>query len=168
MDPSYLWENLFIKREKKNFHDLLRSVPMFENLSRRNLSSIERILHQRTYANGEFVFHQGEVGLGMYIVEAGEVSILVEESKHEIVRLKKGEFFGETALLTEQPRSASARAIGETKLFGFFQSDLFTLINSNPKIGVAVVMNLSRIVAERFYRASQENNILREKLRDAE
>jgi CRP/FNR family transcriptional regulator, cyclic AMP receptor protein len=168
MEASYLWENLFIKKEKKNIQDLLRSVPMFENLSRRNLISIERILHRRTYVDGEYIFHKGEVGLGMYIIEEGEVSILVEQTQHEIARLVHGEFFGETALLTEQQRSASARAVGTTKVFGFFQPDLFSLIKTNSKIGVAVVMNLSRIVAERLYQSTIENNILRQKLQDAE
>ena len=167
MDAIFLWKNYFAKEQTKDIYSLLHSVPMFEQLSRSDLKAVERILHRRSYAAGEYIFRQGEPGLGMYIVQEGEVSVFIEQSKHEIVRLTDGEFFGELGLLTEHPRIASAKAAVETKLFGFFQPDLFSLIETRPRIGVSVVMNLSRIIAERLHHATLENKILHEQLSTA-
>jgi CRP/FNR family transcriptional regulator, cyclic AMP receptor protein len=167
MDAIFLWKNYFTKQATKDIYALLHSVPMFEQLSRGDLKAVERILHRRSYAEGEYIFHQGDPGLGMYIVEQGEVSVFIEQSKHEIVRLTNGEFFGELGLLTDYPRIASAKAVEDTKLFGFFQPDLFSLIETRPRIGVSVVMNLSRIIAERLHRATLENKSLLEQLGSA-
>jgi len=159
---SFLWSNFFRPDSEKDIYTLLRSVPIFEDLSRRDLKALERILHRRKYHAGEYVFREGDPGLGMYIIEQGEVSIVSESQSNEISRLRKGEFFGEMALFNDRPRNASAVAFEDTRLFGFFQPDLFGLLETHPRIGVKVVLKLARILSERLYRAGQENARLME------
>ena len=154
---SFLWDNFFQRDPEKDILTLLRGVPMFEGLSRSDLKAIERILHRRKYHAGEYIFREGDPGLGMYIIEKGEVSIVAESRSTEITRLGKGEFFGEMSLFNERPRNASALAFEETKLFGFFQPDLFGLLETRPRSGVKVVTQLARILAERLYKANTEN-----------
>lgn len=154
---SFLWGNFFQRDPEKDILTLLRGVPIFDGLSRSDLKAVERILHRRKYHAGEYIFREGDPGLGMYIIEKGEVSIVSESRSTEISRLGKGEFFGEMALFNERPRSASALAYEDTKLFGFFQPDLSGLLETRPRIGVKVVAKLASILAERLYKANTEN-----------
>jgi CRP-like cAMP-binding protein len=154
---SFLWGSFFQRDPEKDLLTLLRGVPIFEGLSRSDLKAVERILHRRKYHAGEYVFREGDPGLGMYIVEKGEVSIVSESRSTEIARLSKGDFFGEMSMFNERPRNASAVAYEDTKLFGFFQPDLFGLLETRPRIGVKVVAKLAGILAERLYKASVEN-----------
>lgn len=163
-EPFFLWSNFFRRDREKDILTLLRGVPIFEGLGRGQLRAVERILHRRKYDAGEYIFREGDPGLGMYIIESGEVSIVRESRSTEIARLGAGEFFGEMSMFNDRPRTASALAYEETKVFGFFQPDLLALLETRPSIGTKVVMMLSRILAERLYKAGEENAQLRSEL----
>jgi len=163
MSAKFLWENLYRQTKRKDIFTLLKDVPVFENLSRRELNSIEHILHRRVYAKNEHIFRFGDKGLGMYLIESGEVSIVTENNR-EIVRLTDGEFFGELALFSDRPRDADAIAARETRVFGFFQPDLLGLLETHPKVGLSIVMKLAGIITERLRRATEENNRLNDTL----
>ena len=134
--------------------DLLARVPLFEDLGRRELAALERILHRREYIRGELIFRQGERGMGMYIVQHGKVAITSEPDNQELFELKDGDFFGEVALLDESPRSATAIAKTDCSVFGFFQPDLFGLIASDSRLGVKIVLRVARFVGQRLRQAN--------------
>lgn len=148
---SALWENFF-KQEKKtpNFRAVIKDIPLFSELSRSDLASIERILHVRNYKAGETIFSQGDPGVGMFIISAGVVNIIQEPNDQLLATLNKGSFFGELSLLDEAPRSATARAVKECELLGFFQPDLFSVMAKNPKLGVKLLLQLAKIIGERL------------------
>ena len=136
--------------KKLRCRDTLRSIPIFSELSRRELAAVERILHKREYSAGEVIFRQDEPGLGMYIIESGQVSILTDESHDNMTELGDGEFFGELPLLDGGSRSATAVAKTPCRIFGFFQPDLFALIERDPKLGVKIVLSLAAIIGMRL------------------
>jgi CRP/FNR family cyclic AMP-dependent transcriptional regulator len=70
------------------------------------------------YGDGDLIFRQGQLGDRMYIVMSGAVRIFREDRGVEttLANLGFGETFGELALFDHHPRSASARAIGDTEL----------------------------------------------------
>lgn len=72
----------------------------------------------RTFDDGEVVFRQGDAGNEMYIINEGAIRIFRAKRGREIelATLRAGEQFGELALLLDEPRSASARAVGATTL----------------------------------------------------
>jgi len=135
---------------KVRFRDTLRSIPIFSELGRRELAAVERILHKREYSSGEVIFRQDEPGLGMYIIESGRVSILTDDSLNNMTELGDGEFFGELPLLDGGSRSATAVAKTSTRIFGFFQPDLFGLIERDPRLGVKIVLSLAAIIGMRL------------------
>ena len=150
-----LWANLFRARSSKEAEDketleLLKRIPLFEELSRRELAAVTRILYKRTYQSDEFVFHQDEPGLGMYIIVRGKVDIVIQPNQHPLAELHDGDFFGELALLDELPRSASALARTPATILGLFQPDFFDLIERYPRLGVKVVLRLARMVGRRL------------------
>jgi len=79
--------------------------------------SIER-KQRRHYSNGETIFKQGDDASEMYVVYEGKVSIYRTQDgrETELAVLGPDEFFGEMALFDSRPRSASAKAVGDTEV----------------------------------------------------
>jgi CRP/FNR family cyclic AMP-dependent transcriptional regulator len=150
---------MFVPRRKSGakprFRDTLKMIPIFTDLGRRELASVERILHRREYHAGEVIFRQDEPGLGMYIIESGRVRIHADGSLDNVTELGDGEFFGELPLLDGGTRSATAMAKTPCRIYGFFQPDLFALIERNPPLGVKIVMSLAAIIGMRLRAANE-------------
>lgn len=150
-----LWYNFFKKRtaEDNSLESLLSRVPIFSQLTDRELRRLGAIVHQREYAAEEFIFSQGDPGLGMYVVEQGEVDITMTEpdgQQKKLALLKPGDFFGELSLLDESPRSASATAKTYCRIIGFFRPDLIDLLNRSPKSGTKILFKLGEVIGTRL------------------
>jgi CRP-like cAMP-binding protein len=163
------WSNIFGSRVgEPELRERLRRVPVFSSLNARQLAGIERILHHRQYSTGEAVFKQGDPGVGMYVVMSGTVEIVYEPTGRVLAELSTGDFFGEIALLTERPRSATARARSDCSLLGFFHVDLLNLLESNPRAGVVVLRALAEIAGARLIRADERIRDLEERVAELE
>ncbi len=134
---------------------VLKGMPIFQKLTRRELNAVARILHEREYQPEEIIFRENEPGMGMYIIDSGNVVILSEAANLELTELNAGAFFGEMSLLDAAPRSATAKARSTCRIFGFFQPDLFGLIERNPHLGIKIVLGLSRLICERLRQTNQ-------------
>ncbi len=152
-----LWGNIFKarKKEEDKVHDILKRVPIFETLGKRELDLIERILHRREYARDEVIFSQGQPGLGMYIIEEGTVDIVSEPANCHLAELDSGEFFGELALLDDSPRTATAVARTYCRMLCLFQPDLLDLIERNSRMGVKILTRLASAIGERLRRTDE-------------
>jgi len=155
------------ERGECRFLPVLEPIPIFKDLTNCELAAIERILHQREYSTDEVVFRQGEPGMGMYIIQSGKVIVMTEPEGVTLAELGDGEFFGEASLLSEAPRSATVIAKAPTRLLGFFQSDLYALIERNPRLGLKIVIRLAMFLGERLKSVNQQVRDLTEKLRQA-
>lgn len=150
-----LWYNFFRKKSEENssLESLLSRVPIFSQLTERELRRLAGIVHRREYSANEFVFSQGDPGLGMYVVEDGQIEITMTESGGEsktLTILKPGDFFGELSLLDESPRSASAVAKVYSRIIGFFRPDLIDLLNRSPKSGTKILFKLGEVIGTRL------------------
>jgi CRP-like cAMP-binding protein len=165
LDP--FWGNLFRRRTKDEdeIYTILHQVPLFQELSRREIGKLESILHHRVFAPNESIVQEGELGAGMYIVISGQVEITQQGEEGNIQHLATfgpGDFFGEQALLDESPRTASAIAVTTCQAVGFFRPDLLELIDSNPHLGLKIVMRLSHMISVRL----RQTNYLLKEVRD--
>lgn len=147
-------------------YDRLKEVPLFRDLKKRELKELEGVLQKRTFESGQVVFEQGKPGVGMYVVIAGEVEISQVDQGDQLVltRVGDGGFFGETALLDDAVRTATAVAVEETEVMFFPRSGLLTLVENRPHLGVKVVMQLSQVIAERLRRANRGLRTAREEV----
>jgi CRP-like cAMP-binding protein len=136
---------------------VLRTVPLFEGLTFRDLKKIELIVHERTFMPDEVVFHERQPGAGMYVIKKGMIKLTktINEEKVKIGELGEGEFFGEMSLLEDYPRSAEATAVVKTEALGIFRPDLFDLIERNPRLGSKILMKLSQRLAGRLRKTTQ-------------
>jgi CRP/FNR family cyclic AMP-dependent transcriptional regulator len=132
--------------------EALQAVPLFADLRRGELRQVLRICHLRTYQPGEVIFREGDPGYGMYVLHRGAVDIVIrtEAGERALAQLGDRQFFGEMSLLDGSPRSASAVAKDRTQLVGFFQPDLETLIERDPRLGSRICWNLARLMASRL------------------
>lgn len=160
-----LWSNIFRRPPLTGTAALLRRVPMFRDLDRRELAEVEKILYRRQYDAGEVVFEQDDPGVGMYVIERGTVAIVQEPSGRTLAQLRAGEFFGEIALLNETPRSARAVATTPAVLHGLFQAELYDLIERAPRLGVKLLLPLAQSLGSRLIHADERLKVLQEHLR---
>jgi CRP/FNR family cyclic AMP-dependent transcriptional regulator len=161
-----LWENFFRSTEyHQKILKTLKTCFLFDGLNTRELHFLRNIIHVRDYRAGEMVFRQGELGIGMYIIVSGHVDISVEtpdqhgtDKKHTFVtRLMPNDFFGEISLVeTHGRRTASAVAIEDSLLIGFFRPDLEEIKTRNPKVGLKIMTRLAEVLGRRLKEASTE------------
>ena len=152
-----IYQNYFKKGNDVNpIIKVLENVPIFEHLTEKELSEVLRLTHERTYKKDEHVFKKLAPAEGMYVILDGGVLITDSDSETIFATLESGDFFGELALLDEEPRSASAISTMPSRLIGFFRTDLLTLMKRSPELGNKILLNLSRILGERLRRTNQE------------
>jgi CRP/FNR family transcriptional regulator, cyclic AMP receptor protein len=158
---SSFWANLFKSpTDKSDLQEILFSIPMFAQLSKRDLSNLFNIIHNRNYVKDEFIFHQGDPGIGLYIIREGEVRIerkLDSSENVSLAKFKAGDFFGELALVDDEKRSASAIADSETKVAVIFKPDMDEFISRFPKRGVKILQGISHVLAVRLRQGNEEN-----------
>jgi CRP-like cAMP-binding protein len=152
-----IYKNYF--RKSENLDPILKSilnVPIFKDLSEKELNEVLKLIHERNYKKDEHVFKKMAPSEGMYVIVSGEVEILDPDTETSFASLKNNDFFGELALLDEKPRSASAIAKSPSTLIGFFRTDLLTLMKRSPELGNKILFNLSRILGERLRKTNEE------------
>ena len=152
-----LYENFFKNKESSDpVLQVMGQVPIFENLTPKELKDLTLLTHERSYKANEPVFKKLAPGEGMYVILKGTVEIKDPDSNTTFATLGSGDFFGELALLDEEPRSAMAVATEASELIGFFRTDLLTLMKRGPELGNKILLNLSRVLGERLRRTNLE------------
>ncbi|MBU6429877.1 MAG: cyclic nucleotide-binding domain-containing protein, partial [Cyanobacteria bacterium REEB65] len=126
---------------------------------RRELAQIARVARYRA---GETIFNQGDTGNSLYILSQGRVELLigVGDQAHPISVLEEGAFFGEMALLTGEPRSATARTLTPSDIVVLTKRDLEILFHEYPD----VPLEISRVIGERQAKTSQAQRRLEQAL----
>ena len=164
MAMDSLWGNIFRQTDEETVYTLLRNIPLFDGLSRKELSAVESILHRRDYDPDEVLFHQGNPGVGMYIIQEGAIDIRYEPTGETLAELTDGDFFGELALLNETPRSATAISRTDSVLYGLFRPDLLDLVERDPSLGVQILLRMGQVLSERLIHTNEQVQTLREQL----
>ncbi len=127
-------------RLKVNPAELLRKVPFFRQLSRADFAEITPLLRQRTVSEGEDIVTQGDAGDALYLIARGVVRVLraKDDAERALGTLLAGDFFGEQALLHDEPRNATCRAVTPCVLYQLLRADFDKLRKRWPTIEAAV------------------------------
>jgi ATP-binding cassette subfamily B protein len=118
----------------------LRVIPLFEHLNTTALEAVaERFMLER-YAADEIVVRQGDPGDKLYLISRGELDVLRKQDGQEqrINVLGRGDYFGEMALLTNEPRNATVRTQAPTQLYSLAADDFQALLDRLPDVREAV------------------------------
>jgi len=102
---------------------------------------------RHVFAPGEMVIRAGDPGSSMFVVHNGRVSVQVNENgrPRKVATLNEGDFFGEMALFTGEPRTANVVALEETEVLEIGHAAMKRVFDTNPDL----VESLSFIIAER-------------------
>jgi CRP/FNR family cyclic AMP-dependent transcriptional regulator len=122
--------------------ELLRQVPLFSDLERRELEEIASSLKARTFSAGQTVATEGESGVGFFVIEDGEAKVTVRGEERG--RLGPGDYFGEIALIAESPRTATIVAETELRCYGMTFWDFRPLVEQNGSIAWKLLQALAK------------------------
>jgi putative ABC transport system ATP-binding protein len=106
--------------------EFLRPIDLFKTLTPRQLSDVAEEMTKRHYAAGEIIIREGEPGEEFMLVSEGEVEVI--RAEHEVARLGPGDFFGEVALISGEPRNATVVAVTEVDTYVLGKTDFQTAI----------------------------------------
>ncbi|HET7745835.1 MAG TPA: Crp/Fnr family transcriptional regulator [Vicinamibacteria bacterium] len=139
--------------------ELLRTVPIFSELTDADITSLARLSQRRRYPKDQVVFFENEEGDFFFMIVEGriKVSILGDDGREVILSmLGPGDFFGEMALLDNEPRSATAIAAEETELLSLHRNDFQSVLTENRSIQTALI----KILSGRLRRANHQISTL--------
>ncbi|MEZ6137372.1 MAG: ATP-binding cassette domain-containing protein [Pirellulaceae bacterium] len=100
---------------------MLMRCEVFKHLTPRGLADMADHLQSETFGEGQNIIREGDVGDKFFLIRSGSVAIRRGSDNKHVATLREGDFFGEMALLTGQPRNASADALEETELYSLSQ-----------------------------------------------
>src|SRR6266704_5072176 len=127
--------------------DRLLAVEIFAPLSAEETERLAGASSSHIFAPGEMVIRAGDQGSSMFVVHNGRVQVQVTENgrPRNVAILNEGDFFGEMALFTGEPRTANIVALEETEVLEIGHAAMKRVFDTNPDL----VESLSHIIAER-------------------
>jgi len=126
---------------------LLSNVPLFSGLDPRELETIARTVHERTFSPGETVATEGQGGVGFFVIKEGKAKVAV--GGQDVRTLGPGDHFGEIALITEGPRTATVTADSELRCYGLTPWEFRPLVQTNAGIAWKILQALAKQVDQR-------------------
>jgi eukaryotic-like serine/threonine-protein kinase len=133
------------------YANFLKSIPAFRTLSQREAERMSSQCEAKSFAAGSQIIAKGDPGDAMYLITQGEVRIpIVDEHGREkfVARLGPREFFGEMALLTEEPRNADVFADSDVEALVIHKHPLQAFLQSNPSVASFLTEILGRRLLE--------------------
>lgn len=161
---------------------IVRNIPLFSALSREDIAKVLGKMEEEYHACGRIIFSQGDQGDAFYIIQSGAVQVVLHNrGGPEVIRvLGQQEWFGEMALLSGEPRSATIVAAKDTVTWRLSRQAWDELIEKHPTWLLHFCAALSRklshmeqqysqgreafyLLAEEFYnsRSAEEQGLLR-------
>lgn len=102
---------------------MLGQCRIFDRVTPRTLARVADQMNTVNIAAGDTIIREGDEGDRFYLVRQGRVSVKRGPNQETIAELAEGDFFGETALLTGQPRNATVIALEDTTLYALSEPD---------------------------------------------
>ena len=126
--------------------EILQRVPLFSDLSKREVQQIARLFKPRRFAEGETVVQEGSGGAAFFVIESGEATVFIRGKKHSM--LKAGDYFGEIALIDEGTRMATITAASELVCYGVTYWDFRPLVEANGVIGWKLLQRMAQMLRD--------------------
>jgi sigma-B regulation protein RsbU (phosphoserine phosphatase) len=124
---------------------------VFSDLSPQELEALAAVTVTRVYPADRVVCHEGKLEHVFYIIQEGQVAIthrLPDGSEQTLGMQGAGSFFGEIALLENQPRSASVRTLIESRLLEITEADFKRVVRRSPEAALAVLRGVIQSLRE--------------------
>jgi len=126
--------------------EVLRRVPLFSDLTKREVQQIARLFKERRFAAGETVVQEGSGGAAFFVIVSGEATVLIRGKKKKI--LKADDYFGEIALIDDGPRMATIAATSDLVCYGLTYWDFRPVVEANGVIGWKLLQRMAKMLRE--------------------
>jgi CRP-like cAMP-binding protein len=117
-------------------------VPIFQGLDRRELDRIAASMKPRTFRAGDKVTSEGQGGVGFFVIEDGRANVTVGGENRRT--LGAGDYFGEVALLTDSPRTATITAETDLRCYGMTSWDFKPLVETHGSIAWKLLQAMAK------------------------
>ncbi len=125
--------------------EILKEVPFFRSLGRDSIDFITERLKFKQFKAESMICKVGDPGDKMWIILSGKVAVLAANGE-TLAEIGSGNYFGEMALLTGEPRSATVKAGDDTETFVLEKDDFDVILEKYPSISIA----MSKIMSQRL------------------
>src|SRR5947207_6191304 len=126
---------------------VLKTSKLFGGMLGAELDALEHTAQVKAYKAGRNIFQEGDPGDGIYLILEGKVQItclLGQDQRTVLSRLEAGDFFGEMAVLDNQPRSATATAETDATVYFILRDDLLKVLERSPSLAANLVTEFSQ------------------------
>lgn len=128
MVDGQISSNVMVQRSA-TICSIIKEFPAFSQLTASNLASVADCMELRRFREGESIITQGDVGTEFFVIAKGTVDILIDGNR--VNSLKAGDYFGEVALIKDQPRNATVVANEATSCFVLDKDEFRSIIDSS-------------------------------------
>jgi CRP-like cAMP-binding protein len=127
--------------------DLLDGVPLFSGLSRQERAAITGSMKGRSLEPGETIAVEGEQGVGFFVIESGTARVTVGGEERRT--LGPGDYFGEIALISKAPRSATVTAETPVRCWGLTSWEFRPIVQDNASVAWGLLESMAKMLSER-------------------
>lgn len=125
--------------------ELIKGVPLFARLGKKQLQDVAHLADELDLPAGKEMAQEGDRGREFFVLLSGEAD--VTKAGRRINTMKDGDFFGEIALVTKMPRTASVTASTDVRVLVITERDFSALLKRSPEIARCVAEALADRVA---------------------
>ncbi|MEM8926176.1 MAG: cyclic nucleotide-binding domain-containing protein [Actinomycetota bacterium] len=122
---------------EKELAKQLQNVPLFSQTTNKQRATLAKLGKVVTWREGSTPISEGSKGAAFFLILEGSVE--VSRGGTSLARLGDGDFVGEVALLTNQPRNADVSALAKTTVFAFGRPALAAALKTDPGLGLALL-----------------------------
>jgi phosphoenolpyruvate synthase/pyruvate phosphate dikinase len=122
--------------------ETLGQVPLFAELDKKEMAAVGRLLKERRFAQGETVVMEGSGGAAFFLIDSGEATVTIRGEEQGT--LKRGDYFGEIALIDEGPRAATITASSDLVCYGLTFWEFRPLVQENGSIGWKLLQSMAK------------------------
>jgi len=122
--------------------ELLRQVPLFSACTKRELIEVALVADEREGDLGEDLTAEGRAGREFFVLTEGHVA--VRRKGRKLAELGPGDWFGEIALMTFKPRSATVTATSPVRLLVISDRSFRYVVETTPRIALRVLANVAQ------------------------
>jgi CRP/FNR family transcriptional regulator, cyclic AMP receptor protein len=126
---------------EKNVVKMLSEVPIFSELTKKELEALSRNAKEVRHREGAVLAREGESGLGFFLIVDGTATVSVGGRPRK--KMREGDFFGEISLLDNGPRTATVTAETPVQLLGLTQWGFKRLVEGNPGIATKMLKTMA-------------------------
>ena len=126
--------------------ELLRNVPLFSDLSAKELMSLSRLMDEIDLKPGTVIIREGNTGGEFFIVIEGTIE--VKRKGRRLARLGPGDYLGEIALIDHGPRTATAIVETPSRVLVLASREFHSMLASDPRIENKILRTLAARVRD--------------------